>query len=65
MVFFFFFLPAMPHDMWDAGSQFPNPGIKPVSPALELRVLTTGLPGKSEECRFFRQVKVNVEKSGE
>lgn len=49
---------------WDVGSQFPNPGIKRVTPALELRVLTTGLSGKSEECRFFRQVKVNVEKSG-
>ena len=61
---FFFFL-AMPHDIWGVGSQFPNPGIKPVSPALELRVLTTGQPGQSQEYRFLRQVKVNVEKSGE
>ena len=51
--------------MWDLGSQFPKPGIKPVSPVLELRVLTTGLPGKSQEYRFLRQVKVKVEKSGE
>ena len=35
--------------MWD----LPKPGIKPVSPALADRVLTTGLPGKSCWHVFF------------
>ena len=28
----------------------PQPGIEPATPALEGEVLTTGLPGKSQDC---------------
>ena len=39
----------MPCGMWD----LPGPGIKPVSPALAGRFLTTGPPGKSPESTLF------------
>ena len=46
--FFFFFL-ASPQSIWDLNSQ---PGIKRVPPALEGRVLTTGLLEKSHILFF-------------
>ena len=39
----------MPCSMWD----LPGPGIKPVSPALAGRFLTTGPPGKSPESTLL------------
>ena len=39
----------LPHGMWD----LPRPGIKPVSPALAGRFLTTVPPGKSQFCLFY------------
>ena len=32
----------------------PRPGIEPTPPALESKVLTTGLPGKSPTFEFLR-----------
>ena len=34
----------------------PWPGIEPTTPPLEGEVLTTGLPGNSLFCFFFRQI---------
>ena len=31
----------------------PRPGLEPAPPALEGEVLTTGLPGKSQEHHFY------------
>ena len=45
--FFFVFLFFFGHEA--CGILAPRPGIKPVPPALEGEVLTTGLPGKSLE----------------
>ena len=46
--FFFFFFCC------DAcGISVPQPGIKPTPPALEGKVLTAGLPGKSLDSLFF------------
>ena len=46
--FFFFFFGC------DAcGISVPQPGIKPTPPALEGKVLTAGLPGKSLDSLFF------------
>ena len=44
--FFFFFLAALglSYSIWDL---VPQPGIKPMCPALQLGVLTTGPSGKS------------------
>ena len=42
----------LPHSMWD----LPGQGIKPMSPALAGRFLTTGPPGKS--CMFFKRVAI-------
>ena len=35
------------------GILVPRPGIKPTSPALEGRFLTTGPPGKSQDGKFY------------
>ena len=35
------------------------PGIEPTSPALEGKVLTTGVPGRSQESQFFFFFVVN------
>ena len=40
---------SLPCSMWD----LPGPGIKPVSPALAGRFLTTGPPGKSPESTLL------------
>ena len=40
----------------------PWPGIKPVPPALEGEVLTTGLPGKSLHLNFFNEVVLTLKK---
>ena len=37
------------HGVWD----LPEPGIKPVSPALVDRFLTTGPPGRSHSSAYF------------
>ena len=42
----------MLHGMWD----LPGPGIKPVSPELAGRLLTTAPPGKSRDTRFKMQI---------
>ena len=39
----------LPHHRWS----LPRPGIKPVSPALAGRFLTTGLPGKSMKVKIL------------
>ena len=40
----------------------PQPGIEPVSPALQGGSLTTGLPGKSLMCFFFNDSDNGFEK---
>ena len=45
----FYILAFWPQSMWDLSSQ---PGIEPTPPALEGGILTTGLPGKSQETHF-------------
>ena len=40
------------------GILVPRPGIKPPSPALEGRFLTTGPPGKSPICKLFLKWRV-------
>ena len=40
----------------------PWPGFKPAPPALEGKVLTTGLPGKSPSSRFERENVYNAAK---
>ena len=42
-------LALLPYGMWD----LPRPGIKPVSPASQVRFFTNGLPGKPQEQIFF------------
>ena len=37
------------------GLLVPRPGMKPVSPAVEGKFLTTGPPGKSQEMIFFKE----------
>ena len=39
---------------WNVGSQFPDLGVKPVSPALEGRFLANGPPEKSQEPLTFQ-----------
>ena len=56
---FFFFLFFFGHTAWQAcGILVPQPGIKPALPALESRVLTTGLPGKSQLSILYIVVRV-------
>ena len=43
---------VLPHSMWD----LPGQGIKPISPELAGRFLTTGPPGKS--CMFLKRVAI-------
>ena len=44
MWFFFFFLGHKAYEIWA-----PQPGIEPISLALEGKVLNTGWPGRSQE----------------
>ena len=48
MHFFSFFFMFWPHQA-ACGILMPQPGIEPVPPASEGRILTTGLPGKSQK----------------
>ena len=50
----------LPHNMWD----LPGPGIKPASPALAGRFLTTGPPEKCYECSFTRKTQHCARSSG-
>ena len=48
------------HAVLHIGSQFPDqPGIEPIPPAMEVRVLTTGLPGKSPKIYSFKRFNDN------
>ena len=50
--------------LWQEGSQFSQPGIQPVSPALQGGFLTTGLPGKSQDMTFLHmQTHIFVKKN--
>ena len=53
MYFFFFFF--LPHHT-TSGILAPQPGIEPLSPVLEGRVLITGLLGKSLFMNFYKKV---------
>ena len=50
--FLFFFCPTT----WDAGSSFPNQGSSPCFLQWKCRVLTMGLPRKSEELPFWLRI---------
>ena len=53
LLFYVLFCFVFDHKTWDLSSP---PGIEPASPALEGKVLTTGLPGKSQKSFFFPRV---------
>ena len=61
-------LAQLPHGMWN----LPRPGIKPVSPALAGRFLTTGPPAKSHgflpwhshPCYFYTIIVVTQDQTG-
>ena len=51
-IFLLFIFLAVPCSMLDLSSP-PTPGIEPVLPAVECRILTTGPPGKSLDIYIF------------
>ena len=57
---FFFFLSFWPHPT-ACGILVPQPAIEPRPPALEGRVLTTGLPGKSRYYSSTNKIKLKNE----
>ena len=42
--------------MWHVGVLVPQPGVKPMPPAVEAKIFITGTPGKSQRCRWEKIV---------
>ena len=36
--------------VWHVGVLVPQPGVKPMPPAVEVKIFITGTPGKSQRC---------------
>ena len=42
--------------VWHVGVLVPQPGVKPMPPAVEAKIFITGTPGKSQRCRWEKIV---------